>query len=92
VRGAESWTLRKIYQKYLESFKMWCWRRMAKISWIDCVKFKYYKELRMVRLISHFLCKNCILKYVIKGKIEKIKNGREDEEEDISNYWMTLRK
>jgi hypothetical protein len=23
--GAESWTLQKVDQKYLESFKMWCW-------------------------------------------------------------------
>jgi hypothetical protein len=22
-------------QKYLESFEMWCWRRMEKISWTD---------------------------------------------------------
>jgi hypothetical protein len=26
--GAETWTLRKVGQKYLESFEMWCWRRM----------------------------------------------------------------
>jgi hypothetical protein len=26
--GAETWILRKVYQKYLESFEMWCWRRM----------------------------------------------------------------
>jgi hypothetical protein len=32
---AETWTLRKIDQKYLESFEMWCWRRMEKISWTD---------------------------------------------------------
>jgi hypothetical protein len=25
--GAEKWTLRKVDQKYLESFEMWCWRR-----------------------------------------------------------------
>jgi hypothetical protein len=25
-------------QKYLESFKMWCWRRMEKISWTDHVR------------------------------------------------------
>jgi hypothetical protein len=25
--GAETWTLRKMDQKYLESFEMWCWRR-----------------------------------------------------------------
>jgi hypothetical protein len=25
-------------QKYLESFEMWCWRRMEKISWTDHVR------------------------------------------------------
>jgi hypothetical protein len=29
---AETWTLRKLDQKYLETFEMWCWRRMEKIS------------------------------------------------------------
>jgi hypothetical protein len=24
-------------QKYLESFEMWCWRRMEKFSWTDRV-------------------------------------------------------
>jgi len=26
--GAETWTLQAADQKYLESFGMWCWRRM----------------------------------------------------------------
>jgi hypothetical protein len=26
--GAETWTLRKVGQKYLDSFEVWCWRRM----------------------------------------------------------------
>jgi hypothetical protein len=30
--GAETWTLWKVDQKYQGSFKMWCWRRMEKIS------------------------------------------------------------
>jgi hypothetical protein len=30
--GAEMWTLRKIDQQYLESFEMWCWRRIDKIN------------------------------------------------------------
>jgi hypothetical protein len=34
--GAETWTLREVSQKYLESFEM-CWRRMEKISWTDGV-------------------------------------------------------
>jgi hypothetical protein len=29
--GAETWTLRKLDRKYLESFEMWCWRRMERI-------------------------------------------------------------
>ena len=31
--GSETWTLRKLEQKYLESFEMWCWMRMEKIKW-----------------------------------------------------------
>jgi hypothetical protein len=26
--GAETWTLRAVHRKHLESFDMWCWRRM----------------------------------------------------------------
>ena len=35
--GAGTWTLRTVYEKYLVSLEMWCWRRMEKISWIDRV-------------------------------------------------------
>jgi hypothetical protein len=31
--GAETWTNRSVDQKYLGTFKMWCWRRMENISW-----------------------------------------------------------
>ena len=36
--GAETWTLRKSDQKYLESFEMWCWIKMEKINWIHRVR------------------------------------------------------
>ena len=36
--GAETWTFRKVDQKYLESFKLWCCRRMEKICWTDLVR------------------------------------------------------
>jgi hypothetical protein len=39
--GAETCTLRKVGQKYLESFEMWCWRGMEKMRWNDRV-MKYY--------------------------------------------------
>ena len=31
VDGPETWPLRSLERKYLESFEMWCWRRMEKI-------------------------------------------------------------
>ena len=36
--GAETWTIRAVDQKHLESFQMWCWRRMEKIDWTDHVR------------------------------------------------------
>ena len=38
LHGAETWTLRVVDQKHLESFEAWCWRRMEKISWTDHVR------------------------------------------------------
>jgi hypothetical protein len=35
---AETVTLRKVDQKNLGNFEMWCWRRMEKISWTDRVR------------------------------------------------------
>ena len=34
---AENWTLWKVEQKYLESFEMWCWKKMES-RWTDHVK------------------------------------------------------
>jgi hypothetical protein len=36
--GAETWTVGAADQKKLESFEMWCWRRMEKIIWTDHVR------------------------------------------------------
>jgi hypothetical protein len=36
--GAETWLLRAADRKHMESFEMWCWRRLEKISWTDHVR------------------------------------------------------
>jgi hypothetical protein len=36
--SGETWTVLKVDQKYLGRFETWCWRRMEKISWTDCVR------------------------------------------------------
>jgi len=81
--GAETWTLRAIDQKHLESFEMWCWRRMEKISWTNHMRNEEVllrvKEQRNIlheirkwkaNWIGHILCRNCILQRVIEGKIQ----------------------
>ena len=82
VYGAETWTLRAPDQKYLESFEMWCWRRMEKISWTDHVrkevllrvneKRNILHEIRKgtANWIGHILRRNCLLNQVIEGKIK----------------------
>jgi hypothetical protein len=37
--------------------------------------------------IGHILPRNCLIKHAIEGNIK----GREEEEEDVSSYWMALR-
>ena len=38
--GSDTWTLRKLERKYLESFEMWYCRRMEKIKWSEKVTSK----------------------------------------------------
>jgi hypothetical protein len=77
------WTLRAVDQKHLESFEMWCWRRMEKISWTDHVRngevlltvseqknILHEIRKRKANWIGHILRRNCLLKQVIEGKIK----------------------
>jgi hypothetical protein len=81
--GAETWTLRAAHQKHLESFEMWCWRRMEKISWTDHVRNEdvllrvkeqrnilYKIRKRKANWIGHILRRNCLRQQVIEGKIQ----------------------
>jgi hypothetical protein len=61
----------KADQKHLESFEMWCWRRMEKISWTDHVRKEevllrvkdqrnilHEISTRKAKLIGHILRRN----------------------------------
>ena len=82
--GAETWTFRAVDQKHLESFEMWCWRRMEKISCTDHVRNEevllrvkgqrnILHEIRKRKdnWIGHILRRNCLLQRVIEGKIKE---------------------
>jgi hypothetical protein len=56
--GAETWTLRAVDQKHMESFEMCCWRRVEKISWTDHVrKEEVLLRVKEQRNILHEICK-----------------------------------
>ena len=66
--GAETWALRKVDQKYLEGFDIWCWRRMGKISWIGHDKYEVLHKVREERNVLYaikewrltWLVKSCV--------------------------------
>lgn len=76
---------------YLESFEMWCCRKM-KICWTDRVRDEVLQsgtekrnilitiKKRKANWIGHVLDTNCILKHIVEGKID----GRTD--------WKTRKK
>jgi hypothetical protein len=81
--GGETWRLRKVSHKYLESFEMWCCRRIEKVIWTDHVRdeevlYRVKEESyilqtikrRKANWIGHILRRNCLLKHVIEGKLQ----------------------
>jgi hypothetical protein len=65
--GVETWTLRAVDQKHLESFDVWCWRRMEKIIWTDHVR----NEEVLLRVKEQ----RNILHEISKRKVNRIGHG-----------------
>jgi len=86
---AETWTLRSVDKKHLESFDTWCWRRME-TRWTqhvenDEILHKVKEERNILHKIQrcktdwfgHIMCRNCLLKYTNDGMIEGVgRQGR----------------
>jgi hypothetical protein len=83
-------------------FEMWYWRRMEKISWTDHVRKESVlkkdqegeecptnnrEEGKLTELVRSSLTSKT--RY---GRTDRLNMRREDKEEDVSSYWMTLRK
>jgi hypothetical protein len=51
-------------------------------------EYPTYRKRKEANWIGHILRKKCVLKHVIEGNI----TGMEDEEENVTSYWLTLRK
>jgi len=62
---------------------VWCWRRIEKTIWSNCVRNEEVLQRvkqesnsvqtikwRKGNLIGHILCRNCLVKHIIEGKIQ----------------------
>ena len=34
MHGCESWTIKKAEHRRIDSFELWCWRRLLRVPWI----------------------------------------------------------
>jgi hypothetical protein len=59
--GRETWTLRKLEQKYLEIFEMWCWRRMEKIKWSEKVTNE--------QVLDSIVAKRTLINNILRRKV-----------------------
>ena len=89
--GSEIWTLRRSVWKDLESFEMWSWRKMEKITWPEKVTNEEILELiwekwallnnilrRKVNWIGHIRRRSCPFHDAIAGQVTEVNGvGRE---------------
>jgi hypothetical protein len=81
--GAETWTLRKVGQKHLESFEIWGWRRTEKISWTDRLRNEevlhrveegnilHTIKRRKAKWVGYIQHRSCCQKHIIERKVEE---------------------
>jgi hypothetical protein len=90
---------------------MWYWGKMEKIIWTDSVRKVLHGikdgknvlhtiQIRKANWVGHVLCRNCLLKHVIEGKMEggvqvTGRRGRRckqllDDLKETSGYWKFI--
>ena len=82
--GADTTALRKVDRKYVESFEVWRWRRVEKISWTDRVRneellrtFKEERDIlrtitrRKTNWVSRIFSRKCLPRHVTEVKVEE---------------------
>ena len=102
--GSETWIVRKLERRYLESFEMWCWRREEKIKWseketneqvLERIEEKWTLLNNILRRkpnwIGHILRRNCHLRDAIEGQVTEVK-GVGKRRTQLLDYLINSRK
>ena len=45
--GCESWTIKKAERRRIDPFKLWCWRRLLRVSWTAKSNQSVLKEIKL---------------------------------------------
>ena len=90
--GCESWTIKKAKHQSIDSFELWCWRRLLRVSWtarrsnqsiLKEISPEYSLEGLMLKLklqyLGHLMQRaNSLEKTLMLGKIEgRRRRGRQ---------------
>ena len=58
--GCESWTIKKAEHQRIDSFELWCWRRLLRVLWT-------------ARRFNQFILKEISPEYLLEGLMLKVK-------------------
>ncbi|MBJ5695551.1 hypothetical protein JGG83_23145 [Salmonella enterica subsp. enterica serovar Derby] len=89
--SCESWTVKKIDRRKIDSFELWCWRRLLRIPWtakvtnkqvLECIKPDLSLEGKITKLrltyFGHVMRSNSLEKAIMLGIVSgKRKPGRQ---------------
>ena len=73
IYGCESWTLKKAESQRIDSFELWCWRRLLRVTILKEINPEYSLEGLMLKLqnFGHLMGRtNSLEKTLMLGKIE----------------------
>ena len=92
VYGCESWTIKKAEHRRIDTFELWCWRRLLRVSWtarsyqsiLKEISPEYSLEGLLLKLklqyFGHLVLRaNSFEKALMLGKIEE--GGEGDDKE-----------
>ena len=90
IYGCESWTIKKIKHLRIDTFELWCWRRLLRVPWaarrsnqsiLKKINPEYSLKGLLLKLklqyIGHLMWRaNALEKTLIFGKIEGIRRRK----------------
>ena len=87
IYGCESWTIKKAECQRIDTFELWCWRRLLRVSWtarrsnqsiLKEINPEYSLEVLILKLqyFGHHMGRtNSLEKTLMLGKIENRRRG-----------------